>query len=177
MGRRVLTWALTLPLVGASVVVGHALAYRLTGADPGSVHEYLGHAPQVLALLALVGLLGLAVDQRAERLSTAPFAGLAAVVFVAQEHLERLAGTGDVPFLLADRTFLAGVLLQLPVGLLAVWIARRLAAVVGTAGSTRRGPPRPWAIPLVLAPLASRPPRRPLSGSVFGRGPPHLPRP
>jgi hypothetical protein len=166
-----------LPLVGASVLVGHALAYRLTGADLGPTHDYLGHAPQVLALLVLVGLLGLAVDQRAERLATAPFAGLAVVVFVAQEHLERIAGTGDVPFLLADKTFLVGVLLQLPVGLLAVWIARRLAAVIGAARPARRMPPRPWIIPLFLAPVAPRPSRRPLVGPAFGRGPPDLPRP
>lgn len=166
-----------LPLVSASVLVGHALAYRLTAADLGPTHDYLGHAPQVLALLVLVGLVGLAVDQRSGRLAHAPFAGLAVVVFVVQEHLERIAGTGDVPFLLTDRTFLVGVLLQLPVGLLAVWIARRLAAALGAAGPARREPPRLATLPLVPSPVVAAPRRRSPSGTILGRGPPPRLRP
>jgi hypothetical protein len=128
VARRVLAWVLVAPLVGASVLVGHWLAYGLTGRSLGEVHEYLGHAPEVVALVALVGLVGLAVDQRATRLSARPFAGFGVVVFVVQEHAERLAHDGQLPFLLTDRTFLLGLVLQLPVGLAAVLIARRFVA-------------------------------------------------
>jgi hypothetical protein len=83
VAHRPLTWLLTLPLVGASVLAGHALAYRLTGVDPGALHAYLDHAPRVLAILALVGLIGLAVDQRGRQVSTTPFAALGALVFFA----------------------------------------------------------------------------------------------
>jgi hypothetical protein len=40
--------------------------------------------------------------------------------FAVQEHLERYAATGDVPWSTAtERTFLPGLLLQLPFGVLA----------------------------------------------------------
>lgn len=172
MARRALTWTLTLPLVGVSVLVGHALAYRLTGTEPGSMHEYLGHAPQVLAILAVVGLLGLAIDQRAERLATLPFAGLGAVVFAAQEHLERVAHSGDVPFLLADRTFLLGLLLQVPVGLVSLWIAQRLASALGSAWNALPRPRIAATTPVVLTPAAVPAVRRLLPTATLGRGPP-----
>ncbi len=172
MARRALTWTLTLPLVGASVLVGHALAYRLTGTAPGSMHDYLGHAPQVLAVLVVVGLLGLAIDQRAERLATLPFAGLGAAVFAVQEHLERVAHSGDVPFLLADRTFLLGLLLQLPVGLVCLWIARRLASALGSAWSALARPRIVATTPVVRGPAARPPLRRLLPTATLGRGPP-----
>lgn len=177
MARRALTWTLTLPLVGASVLVGHALAYRLTGTAPDSMHDYLGHAPQVLALLAVVGLLGLAIDQRAERLATMPFAGLGVAVFAAQEHLERVAHSGDVPFLLADRTFLLGLFLQVPVGLVSLWIARRLASALGGAWSALPRPRIVATTPVVRGPAAEPPVRRLLATATLGRGPPLSVRP
>lgn len=174
MARRALTWTLTLPLVGASVLVGHALAYRLTGAAAGSMHDYLGHAPQVLALLAVVGLLGLAIDQRGERVATMPFAGLGVAVFAAQEHLERVAHTGDLPLLLTDPAFLVGLVLQVPVGLVAVWIARRLAAVLGGAPSQTARPPIVATVLLAWTPAAWPVRRQPPSTTALGRGPPIL---
>lgn len=177
MARRALTWTLTLPLVGASVLVGHALAYALTGTDPGSMHDYLGHAPQVLAVLAVVGVLGLAIDQRAERPATLPFAGLGVAVFVAQEHLERIAHTGDLPLLLGDHTFLVGLLLQLPVGLVSLWIARRFAAVLSGSPAPAERRPIISTAPLVWAPTLERVQRPPLPATALGRGPPLLLRP
>jgi hypothetical protein len=177
VARRALTWTLTLPLVGASVLVGHALAYALTGTAPGSMHDYLGHAPQVLAVLAVVGLLGLAIDQRAERLATTPFAGLGVAVFAVQEHLERVAHTGDVPLLLGDRTFLVGLLLQIPVGLVSLWIARRLAAVLGGAPAVAARPPIVATVLLAWTPVARAIRRPPLSTTTLGRGPPLALRP
>lgn len=177
MARRALTWTLVLPLVGASVLVGHTLAYRLTGTAPGSMHAYLGHAPQVLAVLVVVGLLGLAVDQRADRLATLPFGALGMAVFAVQEHLERVAHTGELPILLADRAFLAGLLLQVPVGIAAVWIARRLAAALGAAWSSTGRPPLVATTPLVRRPALEPAVRRPLSTASLGRGPPLAVRP
>lgn len=171
MGRRALTWGLTLPLVGLSVLTGHALAYRLTGVEPGMLHAYLGHAPTVLAVLAAAGVLGLAVDQRAKRLATMPFALLGAAVFTLQEHLERYAHTGDVPILVADRTFLVGLLLQVPVGVAAVWIARRLAVVLG-APRLAVPPPALAVLPLVRRALDAAPTALRLPVATLGRGPP-----
>lgn len=176
MGRRALTWGLTLPLVGVSVLTGHALAYRVTGVSPGVLHAYLDHAPTVVALLALVALLGVAIDQRAGRLPTAPFAALGVAVFTLQEHLERYVHTGDVPVLVANRTFLVGVLLQVPVGIVAVWIARRLAGSLRARHATAL-PPTLAELPLVLRPLGLPPASAHLPVSTLGRGPPPTFRP
>lgn len=176
MGRRALTWGVSLPLVLASVLVGHFLAYEATGRESGAMHDYLGHAPQVLAVLVLAALLGLAVDRRSTRLTSAPFAGLGIAVFSAQEHMERYAHTGQFHPLVTDRTFLLGVVLQVPVGLLCAWIARRLVAAVRAvfrARPSRRLTDRSsfsWV-------FADAPPRLPLSVATLGRGPPVLLRP
>ena len=105
--RRTFTWLVTLPFAAASVLVGHALAYRLTGTPLGNVHGYLEHVPQVVFILVSVAVLGLAADTRARRRSPLPLAALAVVSFAVQEHLERLAHTGHVPFLLASPVVLA----------------------------------------------------------------------
>ncbi len=95
--RRALTWVLLLPFAAASVLIGHVVAYRVTGAPADGLHGYLAHAPQVVLILATLALLGLAADARARRSSPLPLALLAIGAFVAQEHLERLIHTGDVP--------------------------------------------------------------------------------
>ena len=79
--RRTFTWLVTLPFAAASVLVGHALAYRLTGTPMGNVHGYLEHVPQVVFILASVAVLGLAADTRARRRSPLPLAALAVVSF------------------------------------------------------------------------------------------------
>jgi hypothetical protein len=127
VGTRAVTWVLTLPLVGAGVLVGHDLAYRLAGASDPAVHDYLAHLPQLVAILATVGLLGLAVDQRAIQLGSGRFGFLGAAVYALQEHVERLVHTGSVPLILGDRTFILGVALQIPIGLACLAIARVLA--------------------------------------------------
>jgi hypothetical protein len=177
MGRRAFTWALSIPLILVSVLVGHALAYEATGLEPGAMHEYLDHAPQVLAVLVLAALIALAIDRRSTRLATAPFAGLGIAVFSIQEHVERYAHTGELPFLVTDRTFLLGLVLQVPVGVLCVWIARRL--VSAARALLRARPRRTFGIeaPPVSWAFAGTSHRVRLPVATLGRGPPTLHRP
>ena len=100
--RRTLTWLVTLPFAAASVVIGHTIAYSVTGTPTGGMHDYLAHAPQIVFILASLAVLGLAADARARRHSPLPLAVLGVGAFVAQEHLERLIHTGHVPFLFAS---------------------------------------------------------------------------
>ena len=119
MLRRATPWILALPLVATSVLVGHALAYALTGAgagdDPRVSRARTTGAPRRKPPRAyLLGPRG--PEPRPVR---APLARLGMAVFVVQEHAERYAHTGQVPLLLTDRTFLVGLLLQVPVGIYA----------------------------------------------------------
>ena len=139
---------LTLPLAAAGVLVGHALAYRLTGAPAGDLHSYLAHLPQVALILATIGLVGLAAQQRGGHGSRLPYAALGVLGFTAMEHLERLAHTGELPWLLTDRTFLVGLALQVPVALACLALARTLLRAVGEATLSR--PPR---VPCLLLPV------------------------
>jgi hypothetical protein len=173
---RVLAWALTLPLAAAGVLAGHALAYALTGEDGGSVHAYLAHGPQIAALLATTGLACLAVQQRSSRLTGArPYALLGVAGFAAQEHLERLLHSGDLPWLLTQPTFLRGLALQLPVALACLGVARRVLRAATGARASR--PPSLSLVTLVLP----RSPVECLEGLVLveplGRAPPVLLRP
>ncbi len=168
--RRALAWVLVLPFAAVSVLAGHAAAYALTGAPADRLHGYLEHAPQVVALLVLVGLVGLAFESRARSTSALPIAGIAVLGFACQEHLERLLHTGRLPFLLTSLVFWVGLALQLPLAV-AVWLlARRLAGPVAGVPGCR--PPMLAVLPLVRAP--SRGAVRPAvsSGGVPGRGPP-----
>jgi hypothetical protein len=173
MARRMRAWGLVTPVAAAGILLAHALAYRLTGTAPGAVHDYLEHAPQVLAILATIGLVGLAFQERTfGRRSPWAFGLVAPLGFVAQEHLERLAHTGQLPWLLTTPTFLLGLALQVPIAMLCVLAARRLA---GTLAGARRAPTtgtgEAW------LPLSERPRLRPRvvhRARPTGRGPPHL---
>ena len=173
MARRMLAWGLVTPVAAAGILLAHALAYRLTGTAPGAVHDYLEHAPQVLAILATIGLVGLAFQERTfGRRSPWAFGLVAPLGFVAQEHLERLAHTGEMPWLLTTPTFLLGLALQVPIALLCVLAARRLA---GSLAVARR--PRSIARGEASLPLSERPqsqPRVVRHARPTGRGPPRL---
>ena len=138
MARRVVAWFLVTPVAAAGILAGHALAYRLTGTGAGSVHAYLAHAPQVAAILATVGLLGLAVQQRSPgRRSLGAFALVAPLGFACQEHVERLVHTGELPWLLTTPAFLVGLVVQVPIALACVVLARRVAGTLPRAGRRR----------------------------------------
>ena len=136
--RRLLAWILVTPVAAAGVLVTHALAYRLTGTQPGPVHEYLAHLPQVVFVLASLALTGLAFQERSlSRFSAWWVAPLAPLGFTAQEHVERLLHTGQLPFLLTSPTFLLGLALQFPIAVVCVALVRR---VLGTLPAARRQP-------------------------------------
>jgi len=168
--RRTLTWLVTLPFAAASVVLGHAIAYGITGTPTGGMHDYLAHAPQVVFILASLAVLGLAADAGARRHSPVPLALLGVGAFIAQEHVERLIHTGHVPFLLASPVLWIGIVLQLPLAMAIWFVARRLADDIATPlRRTARGVPRLVQLlaPLVLPPVAAAP------GAAFpARGPP-----
>lgn len=168
--RRSLISLLSLPFAAASILAGHAAAYALTGASPGGIHGYLEHAPQVVAVLVLLGLVGLAHAGRARTSSHVPVATLALAGFACQEHLERLAHTGEVPFLLASPTFLLGLALQLPFAA-ALWLlARRVARTL--ARVERDGPPRLALLPLLPLPASRLAAAVAVAGCARGRAPP-----
>lgn len=172
MARRLLAWLLVTPLAAAGILAAHALAYAVTGTAEGPEHGYLAHAPQVLGVLATLGLLVLAVQDRSLRPRSAWwFAPVAPLGFVCQEHLERLAHTGAFPWLLTTPAFLVGLALQLPVALACAFVVRR---VTGTleSGCRRVMPPAPDAGWLPLPGAPARAVSTVYTPRPSGRGPP-----
>ena len=168
-----LAWALVTPMAAAGILAAHALAYAVTGTEPGALHAYLAHAPQVVAILATFGLVGLALQERGlGRGSLVSSALIAPLGFTCQEHLEQLVHTGELPWLLTTPAFLVGLALQIPVALLCVVLARRVA---GSLSALRvRRPARlaeAW-LPLTALPVAT--PRVVRIARATGRGPPLL---
>ena len=131
--NRTRAWLVVSPVIAAGVLVAHALAYRLTATPTDPFHEYLAHAPQVLLLLALSGLVLAGFGPRREAPPAWVFPLVGVATFVAQEHVERIVHGGGVPILVTTPVFLVGLALQLPVALVAWFLARRLLAVVERA--------------------------------------------
>ena len=138
-------WLIPLPLVVASWLGAHSLAYWLV--SPGgtghmalhtvSGHGYLGYAPALSVwglALVLAGLLLCVGDGLRDRRPSPPpvrvFMLLPPIGFAVQEHLERLIGTGGIPHdLVLEPTFLVGLALQLPFALTALLVAHALTAL------------------------------------------------
>ena len=164
-------WLAATPLLAAGVLVAHACAYRMTGTPTGSAHDYLGHAPQVLAVLAVVGAaLAVFTSRRREPAPWAfPLAGLGA--FALQEHVEGLAHSGELPLVVTSPAFVVGLLLQLPFGIAAWLLARALLSSLHEPERRRPRLPRPlWVIVVPALPDVRAVPVAPLPG----RGPPAL---
>ena len=173
MTRRILAWALVTPVSAAGILGAHDLAYALTGTDPGAMHGYLAHAPQVVAVLATVGLLLLALQERGVgRRSFASFALLAPLGFACQEHLERFAHTGEMPWLVTTPSFLVGLALQVPVALLCFAVALRVAGSLKGLRVARPGRIGEAWLPFSRTPVAM--PYVVCLAPVSGRGPPPL---
>jgi hypothetical protein len=183
--------ALSIPLLGASSLLAHALAYRLVIPDPveraayyeDTGHAYLDYAPfflGVAAALLIVGMLARAAQGTAgrRRLPAWPFALLPFLVFAIQEHTERAIHTGDFPAdLVLGPTFILGFLLQLPCGLVAYAVARYLLRLADGLGQLlAQGLPQIELWPLALLEPSSFQPARPriqaLARCAAGRAPP-----
>lgn len=190
MTRRVLAWALVVPLAVAGTEAAHAVAYRLAVPDRGARHallaetghRYLAYLPLVLALGTAVVLLAFALDVRARLrggrptvLRPAAFAVLGPLVYACQELFERLLHGGVTAAALAEPTFVLGLALQLPLAGVAYGVARLL---LGAAASVARRIAEPRLVAAVpahrsWAPRPVVPPRpRAGNGGVGTRGPP-----
>ena len=171
--RRTLLAIVALPVIASGTFAAHAAAYGLLGAPSEGVHGYLAHVPQVLALLTLPALLAAAVAGRSRSPRAWPFAVAALSAFIIQEHLERLAHSGHLPFLLDRPVFLLGLALQLPFALVAWLGARWLLRVAG--GAVVRRPPRVSGLLLPLPEPSGIEPR-PIAGRTPAspRAPPRL---
>jgi len=157
--------------MAAGVLVAHTLAYRLTGTATVPLHEYLDHLPQLLLVLAVVGLAGAGLAGRLGVPSAWPFPVVAVATFVVQEHVEQLVHTGGLPWIWGSPAFVVGILLQLPVALLAWALARLLLVALTEFSERRRALPR--LLLDVLVPTTSD--VRPLPAAPLpGRGPPFL---
>jgi hypothetical protein len=161
--RRV-AWVIAVPLAVGSWLGAHCLAYLLV--SPGAEHHmgvhaehghaWLGYTPAILVwgfALIVAGLVLCVGEGLRGRLPSPPpvrvFALLPPVAFAVQEHLERLLGTGAVPYdLAAEPTFVVGLALQLPFALAALLVTRALYTIgvglgVAIAGRLAVGRPRP----------------------------------
>ncbi len=168
--RRALAWAIVPPLVAAGVECAHTLAYAALGVPAGPAHEYLVHGPELLAVSLLLGLACLGSDRRPARPAPLPFLALALGLFALQEHVERLAHAGRLPFLLASPLFLLGLALQVPFALAAWLVARWL-----LAGPVRARPARPPLVPwfaVALAAVVASPVVAPEARAAVARAPP-----
>ena len=159
------------PVIAAGVLVAHTISYQVTGTPTGPIHDYLHHAPQILIVVAL---LGLAVGGLGRRLSAPPtlaFPVAALAAFAIQEHVEHFAHTGQAPMLLASPVFLVGLALQLPIALL-VWALAR--GLLDALGGHRLAPHAFSHVTLeCVAPVVSIVPLFG-PGVVSGRGPPSI---
>lgn len=193
--QRLWLWALTLPLAVAGSEVAHSVAYRLVipgAAQRGEVlketgHDYFSYFPLAAGFAGALLLLALArrvVLARRGVLGARPSAGWVAAVpvltFFLQEHLERLISEGAIPWGAAlEPTFLPGLLLQLPMALLAYALVRLLlrgAEALGLA-LAKPAPQVPLLRPLLIPTPAQADagPRKPvLALRCAGRAPPRL---
>jgi hypothetical protein len=173
-------WVISLPLVVASWLGAHCVAYGLflpraeqhMGLHAEHGHAWLGYGP-ALALWGLafvVAGLALCVGEglRARPRADPPlrlFVILPPVAFTLQEHLERLIGSGSIPYdLVGEPTFLAGLALQLPFAVVALLLTRALYALGTGVGQALAGR-FAFARPLRLGPPSRL--RRPVSATLI----------
>lgn len=174
--RRLSAVALAIPLMTAGVILAHWIAYLVAVPDAGSRrallaasgHAYVAWVPMLLGVTAAVAVLLLAclalrggTSLAHARLRPRAFVVLPPVAFAVQEHAERLRVGYDTPWhVWQEPTFLRGLLLQLPFGLLAYAIAAlvlRVSRAVQALVERRRTarPFAPWRAPRVPRPSAA----------------------
>ena len=150
---RLSAWSVGLFLAFVGSSVAHTLTYAAVIPDDArrahvlqeSGHAYLSYLPCAVGLMAALALLGLVarvVATEGRRPPPGwPIAFLPALTFVVQEHFERLGHHGTFPWdaVLAP-TFLPGLALQLPLGVLAYVAARALLRGAEELGASLRRP-------------------------------------
>ena len=129
--NRTWVWLVVSPVAAAGVLIGHGLAYRLTSTPTDPFHAYLEHAPQVLLILMVAGVILAALGTRTNAPPARVFPLVGLTTFVLQEHIERLVHGGGVPMLLTSPAFVVGLALQIPMALVAWALARWLLGLVG----------------------------------------------
>jgi hypothetical protein len=148
-------WSVGLFLAFLGSYAAHTLAYVSVAADPqrrgqlleAGGHSYFAYLPFVCGLMAGLAVLGLAArvvaTERRQAAVRWPISLLPALTFVAQEHVERLGHDGQFPWLaVLEPTFLTGLLLQLPLGVVAYVAARALLGSAERLGAFLRAPAR-----------------------------------
>jgi hypothetical protein len=192
MNRRGAAWLLALAFLAAGTECAHWLTYRFVYPDPytratvlaASGHGYLSDWPAAAALggaLVIVALLARVFGRPGRADSPIPLASLIALAplsFALQEAIETMV-TGHSPFLaLYAPTFLPGVLLAAPFGLVSALFARlllrgadRLHTLYWRRRATRPSASAPRARPGVVVGSNAR---LLLAGGVVVRGPPLL---
>lgn len=170
-----LSWVPTVPLLVLALLTGHTLGYRLAVSDPharahvlqASGHSYLEYAPLVVAigltLVAAAFVSRVRAALRGQTASGAPpwlVALLAPVAFLVQEYVERLIESGHVhPARIAEPAVLNGLLLQVPLAVVALAVAWFLAQLAGEIGRALAGeltaPVTESLLPLPVAPVGS----------------------
>ena len=153
-----------------------------------SGHGYLGNAPLAIATCVLVLIAGLLFRALAgftgepRRAAASPaIVLLSPAAFVVQEHVERLAHTGQMPWAAAVQpSFLVGLALQLPFALAALLIAWALDSAAHAVGrALAAAAPRPLLPVFVPLPAYVTAAPRPagLARGYGERAPPLLRRP
>lgn len=153
-----LSWVLTAPLLVLSLLAGHSLGYRWAVADPhsrahllqDSGHGYFAYAPLLIAvgltLIAAALAARIRAAARGDRMGGSPpwlFALLPPIAFVVQELVERLLHSGQVHVgTLTEPAVLIGLVLQLPLAVIALGLAWLLAQAADQLGYTLAERPR-----------------------------------
>ena len=185
MSRRLIAWLVAFPLMAAGTYLSHCYVYGYAAA--GHVHHaasgdrgvaFFCGTPFLLACLAMVGMSFAArsVQALSERpkasLAAWPFGVLPVLGFLLHQWISA-AETG----MAVDKTFLAALLLQVPFGLAAYFVARwllRLADRIGETLAPRRA--RLRALPRIAFPPSALfvPHRVALASASRPRAPPRF---
>lgn len=158
MQRRTVAWFIAVPLAVIGSQIVHVVAYRVVTPNgderahalTSSGHAYLTYLPLALAVcsallaLGLIGELRRVVSDESKGMSRPSvwcFAVLAPAIFCLQEHFERLAHTGAFPSdAVFERSFVAGIFLQIPFALATYVLARLLLRAVRVLGRLLSAP-------------------------------------
>jgi hypothetical protein len=197
--RSRLPWLIAVPLMAAGSFVAHALTYvvagtraeGVAGADGGiqgasdrTSAGIAAHSVVPVGLLVALGIgdgtawvFGRARGKRGAGASPWLFFGLPPLAFSVQELIERLVNAEAAPFHAAfEPRFLIGLVLQIPLGLIALFVARALLRVVrriARALVRQRSSVLPRRAPVFRLPVAWELPRIPaLALGYPQRGPP-----